>query len=321
MNTLKCIELFLLIIILILIYIYFKSIKKTERLSKYVIEEINDKKINKNIFLSKLANLLDKTIIKKFSKKFDKYIPMYYPNIESGLELYCIKFITCLLFLFSACLYMIFNSKILFSGELILTMVIGYFIPNVVLYIKYKIYRTRLENDFLKAIVTMNNAFKSGKNIYGAIDAVSEELDGVISNEFSRMSLELSLGLDIEVVFKRFSERINIKEINYLTSTLTILKQTGGNIVKVFDSIEKSLYNKKELKLELKTLTAGSRIIIYTVSIVPALFILFINLVNPGYFKPFYTTYIGFSLMIIVITIYLIYIFLIRKILKVGNEL
>lgn len=321
MDTLRYIELFLLIILLILIYIFFKSIKKSDRLSKYTVEELSNTEINKNTFLKEIANILNKTILKNHSQKFNKYIPMYYPNIEDAMELYSTKIISSLLFLISGIIYMLFNSKLLSTSEIILTMVIGYFIPNIIFYIKYKLFRKKLENDFLKAIVTMNNAFKSGKNIYGAIDAVSEELDGVMANEFSRMSLELSFGLDIEIVFKRFSDRMNIKEINYLTSTLTILSKTGGNIVRVFDSIEKSLYNKKELKLELATLTAGSKIIIYTVSIVPVLFILFINLVNQDYFKPFFTTYIGFSLMVIVITIYLIYIFSIRKILKVGNDL
>ena len=40
----------------------------------------------------------------------------------------------------------------------------------------------------------------------------------------------------------------------YLSSSLTILNRTGGNIVAVFDSIEKTLFDKKKLKEELKRL-------------------------------------------------------------------
>ena len=95
-------------------------------------------------------------------------------------------------------------------------------------------YRNRLENDLLQAIIIMNNAFKSGRSISQAIELVTKELKGPIAEEFKKMSLELSFGLSIDVVFKRFGERVKIDEINYLTSSLSILNKTGGNIIKVF---------------------------------------------------------------------------------------
>jgi len=326
-NIIIYIQLSLLIILLIFCYILFKCIKKEERLAKYTVNLINSKnnlenKISTKYPFENIIKLLNKSkLIVKHSKKFDKYKMIYYPIIDSGIEIYSIKIFISMILGIIYCSFSLFKGNIINIYELSITFLIGYFIFNIILFIKYKIFRNKIENDFLKAIVVMNNAFKSGKNIYGAIDAVGIELDGVIANEFNRMSLELSFGLDIEIVFKRFSKRIKIKEVNYLTSTLSILNKTGGNIVKIFDSIEKNLYMKKELKLELVSLTSGSRIIIYAVSIIPILYIMFINLFNKDYFKPFFTTNLGFSLMAIAITIYILYILSIKKILKVGNNL
>ena len=189
--------------------------------------------------------------------------------------------------------------------------------PDIVYISKYKIHRNRVENDLLQAIIIMNNAFKSGRSITQAIALVTMELDGAISEEFKKMHLEISFGLSIDVVFKRFSERIKLEEVTYLTASLSILNKTGGNIIKVFSSIEKSLFDKKKLKLELASLTGSSKLIIYALFAVPILFVIFVSIINPGYFKVFYTTTLGGIVLGIIIIMYIIYIFVIQKIMKV----
>ena len=131
------------------------------------------------------------------------------------------------------------------------------------------------------------------------------------------MSLELSYGLGIDVVFKRFADRVNLEEVNYLTASLTILNKTGGNIIAVFESIEKSLFNKKKLRLELKSLTGSSKIIVYVLFAVPFLFILFVSLISPTYFVPFFTTKLGVFLLIGMIIYYIVFVICVRKIMKV----
>ena len=114
-----------------------------------------------------------------------------------------------------------------------------------------------------------------------------------------------------------FAERVQLEEITYLTASLTILNKTGGNIIKVFSSIEKSLFNKKKLKLELASLTGSSKIVVIALFLVPILFIVFVSILNPTYFVPLYTTKMGIVLMIIMILMYLVYIYFVRKIMKV----
>ena len=163
----------------------------------------------------------------------------------------------------------------------------------------------------------MNNAFKSGRSITQAVELVSKQLEGPISLEFNKMYMELNLGLEVEVVFERFYKRVKLEEIAYLTASLSVLNRTGGNIIKVFSSIEENLFNKKKLKLELLSLTGTSKIIVYVLYLVPALFILFISLISPGYFEPFYTTGLGLIFMSIILLLYLVYIVVVNKIMKV----
>ena len=148
-------------------------------------------------------------------------------------------------------------------------------------------------------------------------ELVSTELEGPIAEEFKKIALEISFGLDIEVVFKRFANRIDLEEAAYLTASLSITNKTGGNIIRVFDSIEQTLFNRKKLRLELISLTSSSKLIMYVLIVVPLLFVTVISLINPTYFIPLFSSPLGLILLSIIIIIYITYIIVVRKIVNV----
>lgn len=303
----------------------FRVVKLEERLDPYVIKPLqNDalstseklRRIYKqflNMFTSKLKKLVVAT---KYAKKLDKYAPVSGVH-QSGFDILSGKIIIACALTVMAITIKVFQFKLLGSMETLVVFVLGFFVLDIYLFAKYKVFRWNLESDFTAAITIMNNSFKSGRSISQAIDIVSTEVGGVIGSEFKRMSLELLYGLDIEQVFKRFAKRVELEEANYLTASLTILNKTGGDIIKVFSSIERSLFDKRKLRLELKSLTSGSRIIVYILLGIPFFFVLIINFISPGYFLPFITTDIGRILLLFMIIYYIIFVVVVRKIMKV----
>ena len=268
--------------------------------------------------ISKLNKILYKSeFLKKYSKKYTKYIRTNNQINKTSMDFISTKILCSILCIIIAIFAKTIKFKIFNSYDIYIPLVFGFFLPDFLYYYKYKTYRKKLENDLLQAIIIMNNAFKSGRSITQAITLVSNELEGPMAEEFKKMNLELSFGLGMDVVFNRLYERVKIDEVAYLTASLTILNQTGGNIVEVFKSIEKSLFNKKKLSLELKSLTSGSRMIVNVLMIVPVAFILLIWIINPLYFQPLLTTKLGLILCGIVFTYYILYIIVIRKLLKV----
>ena len=314
------------LLVLILIIRYLKSIRLEKRITKYSIEPIDDKTesvfdklfVHYRKLVSKVGKYLEKSVfLTKYSKSYEKYIGTVDKNYSKSIEFVASKIFMSIIFLLVAVFAKTIQGKVLNIYEAVLPLLVGFFLLDIIYFSKYKVYRARLENDLLQAIIIMNNAFKSGRSITQAIELVATELDGPIALEFKKMSLEISFGLSIEEVFRRFSKRIQLEEVTYLTASLSILNKTGGNIIKVFTSIEKNLFGKKKLKLELKSLTGSSRIIVYVLFIVPLLFILFISVIDPTYFMPLVTTPVGIIISTVTIIFYVIYIFVIRKIMKV----
>lgn len=323
---LQLIILTILVVVSGMILRYRHSLKLEKRVSKYSVDAIDDHTISifdqMGIFFQKwnhrLSLVLSKSVfLKKYGERYEKYVVLSKSFYQSGMDFVAMKLTLGLGFIGIALLSKTIQYQLMSVYESFFPFLVGFFLLDILYYSKYKIYRNTLENDLLQAIIIMNNAFKSGRSITQAIDLVTHELKGPIGEEYKKMSLELSFGLSIDQVFKRLSDRIGLEEITYLTASLTILNQTGGNIIQVFNSIEKSLFNKKKLKLELASLTGSSKMIVYVLYVVPLLFVAFISLVSPSYFAPFYTTTIGLIFLGIMIVIYVAYIWVVQKIMKV----
>ena len=150
-----------------------------------------------------------------------------------------------------------------------------------------------------------------------AIATVKKELDGPIADEFKKIHLDITYGLSLEVVFNRFYERVKLEEAKYIASALTLLNKTGGNIVRVFSSIEKSIFDKKKLNNELQSLTATSIFVFRILVALPFVFSLIIFILNPTYFTPLFTTGLGILLFLLILLLFILFVLTIKKVLKV----
>ena len=195
--------------------------------------------------------------------------------------------------------------------------IVGFFITDIYLIFNNKQKHKELENNLLEAVIIMNNAFKSGKNILEAIEIVKNELNGPLKDEFKKVYLDLNYGLDIDVVFNRFYDRVKLDDIKYISSSLTLLNQTGGNIVKVFNSIENNFYDKKVLNEELEALTSSSKLMYKMLMFIPIIIVIVLFSLNPLYFLPLFNSAVGIIIIIFALILYISYAIIINRITKV----
>lgn len=326
-NTLNVIQFIIVVSLFIVIILLFReniSIKHERRIGRYAIEPINKnfsslfdnlKKWYDNL-IRKIRRPLSKSfIIKKLSKRYEKY-EIYGENNKS-IDYVINKILIGLLFILLVIFSLTLQGKMVKLLELFIYFILGYFILDLYLiYIKKR--RIKLiEGQMLRAIIIMNNAFKSGKSTLQAVEIASKELDEPINHEFEKMYRDMKYGLAVDTVFERFAKRIDIEEARYVSSSLTILNKTGGNIVKVFSSIEKTLFSKKKLNEELKNLTASSNMIVKLLLVVPIVFVGIIYVLNPSYFAPLFSSPLGYMIILLIILMFIVYVWFLQKIMKV----
>ena len=298
------------------------TIKLEKRISRYTIKGSRHKydKSYYDIVLDSYNNFVKKQrkkinkLVPTLVRKYDKYVT---DGSIRAADYVTHKIVLSILFVILTIVASVIQGSFISSFQFLISMILGFYILDLVLIITGKFKKKKIENDMLRAIMIMNSAFKSGKSTIQAVEIASEKLPKPISSEFKRMHQEMKYGLSVDVVFDRFAKRMNLEEAEYLSSSLTILNRTGGNIVAVFNSIEKTLFDKKKLKEELKNLTSVSNLLVKILLLVPVFIVLVIYILNPNYFDPFFESTLGYILVVIVLILFIVYAYLLQKVIKV----
>lgn len=321
------------IVIILVIFIFVTLLirysiaqKKERRISSYSLLPLKDNNIPLGDKIKKFYLLLVKknrkylkriNYFNKKSKKYEKYIKYKHRDEIVAIDFITNKLIITLLFVLLAVLSSIFNNKGLTIISLLVNLILGYYLLDIFLFFYYKRQTKLIDNELLRAIIVMNNAFKSGKSTLQALNIAASELPEPISDEFKKMYLDMKYGLSVDAVFDRFAKRVDLEEAVYLSSSLTILNKTGGNIVEVFSSIERTLFDKKKLNEELKNISASPNMIIKVLFIIPIVFVLIIYILNPNYFKPLFESTLGYMIIGIMVLMFIIYVVLLKRIMKI----
>lgn len=327
-------ELFIMQMILIFVILTFvlqfmkinRAVTLEKRISKYTVEPINGKadsifdKLTKNYegAIASLNSILSHShVLKDYSKKYNKYIEYSSLGKFNPMSFISMK----ILIITGLLLLVVFSNLLRYSDftffQFFSSFCVGFFLPDIVLFIKQKRREKQIDEDMIKAIIIMNSAFKSGRTTIQAIEIVKNELSGPIGEEFKKMYIDISFGLSLDVVFQRFSKRIDNDDAKYISASLTILNKTGGDIVKVFSSIEKSLFDRRKIRNELKSLTASSEVMFKLLTIAPFVISLVIFILNPSYFNPLFSTTPGLIVLGLIILIFIMYIYFIKRMMKI----
>lgn len=317
----------ILVMIFVLIIIIFLirqniALRYERRIGKYSVEPVNSENTSvlEGLMLryKKLVKKLrkyTKKIFPKTSLKYEKYV-IYGEDMEAT-DFVTNKIIISFVLLSLEIIDSIFKWERISLLSVLIVLTFGFYILDICLIYDRRKRKKSIENDMLRAIIIMNNAFKAGKSTIQAVEIASKELPEQINMEFKKMYRDMKYGLSTEIVFDRFAKRINIEEARYLSSSLTILNKTGGNIINVFSSIEKTLFDKKKLKEELKNSTASSNAVVKILLLVPFIFVAIIYFVSPGYFDPLFSSTIGYIILFIMALMFMAYAYLLQKIIKV----
>ena len=327
MLTLSIIISIIILLLVIVIYKFLKirvSIRIANRIDKFALKvpsknepTIGDD-LNSEVFalISKISNILSKSAyFTKRANKYDRYSAIK-KNPNYKFDVYSIKILIGILVFLVYMITSVLNRNFELPLGLVF-LILGYFVTDIYLEVLNQIRIKNIESDLLKAIIIMNNAFKSGLNISNALDVVITDLDGPVRDEFILIKKDLASGIDTSEAFNRFYKRVKLDDAQYISSSLSILNVTGGNITYMFSNIEEALTNKKKLKDELKAMTASSLLVYRVLTFMPFILIFIILMLNKSYFNPLFNNIFGVVAIILALILYTVYIFIIRKILKV----
>lgn len=211
-------------------------------------------------------------------------------------------------------LAMSFGSSILmFSLFVYLGMlVIGFILALVVAYIgwkapkpivdyfeekRVKLYQTQM----VDALNLLANGIRAGLSMPQAIGMVVDELPPPVSQEFNLILQQAKIGVPLEEALENLNKRVKTQDNQMFVTSVNILRETGGNLAEVFDTIVFVIRERVRLQQKIETYVAQGMFQGFVIFAMPYAQIAINGSSDPEYLRLMFTTPLGIIMFILIV--------------------
>jgi tight adherence protein B len=130
---------------------------------------------------------------------------------------------------------------------------------------------------------------KAGLPAVESMRIVGQEMGGPIAQEFTHITDGLKMGGEFDDVLWGAAERIDLPEFNFFVITLTIQRETGGNLGETLENLSDMLRKRRQVRLKVKALSSEAKASAMIIGSLP--FVLFgvLYALNPEYVMTLFT--------------------------------
>ncbi|QQS13064.1 MAG: type II secretion system F family protein [Rhodospirillales bacterium] len=157
----------------------------------------------------------------------------------------------------------------------------------------------RFNAQFPDAIDLIVRALRSGIPIQEAIASVSREVGDPTGALFRQIMNEMKLGVTLEDAFWRVAESIRAQEFNFLIISMSIQRETGGNLGETLYNLGKLLRDRRQMRLKIKAFSSEARTTSIIMGSLPFVIGGVIYLMNPEYISSLFTDPRGLMMLLI----------------------
>ncbi len=167
-------------------------------------------------------------------------------TVQRCLRNYSI-YLACLFLLGPFLLYPSLGGGVVFG---LLFLFIGWKLPGKAINIMHKRRVKKFVLQMVDGLSLMSNSLRSGLNVNQALQLVSDELANPISQEFNLVLSQNKLGQTLEDAMSNLAVRLPADDVEMFTTSVNILKETGGNLAETFETISYTI--RERIKVESK---------------------------------------------------------------------
>lgn len=169
--------------------------------------------------------------------------------------------------------------------------IIALFFPTIKLNFKIEKRFMDFSKQFPDALSMIASSLRAGHPLFSAIGIVSEEMPKPISDIFSTVQKDITLGIDTKEAFYSMTKKMPQSiDLRFFITAVLIQKEVGGNLAEVLDKLATTIRERYKLLGQLRAQTAQTRLSGIVVGIVPIVVMLLVFFTNPDYIKPMFTT-------------------------------
>ncbi|MBD7918392.1 type II secretion system F family protein [Cellulomonas sp. Sa3CUA2] len=161
------------------------------------------------------------------------------------------------------------------------------------------------------------NGAQAGLGIRRSIELAAREMDEPASSELQQVASEMAIGQTLQGALGHLAERLPSRELVVLVQTLVIQGKAGGALVSALQNIATTLDERRQLRREITTATAGATFSGYAVAGIGAFAVVVMNMLQPGALDTMLGTLPGQITVVLAAIMFAVGFVMIRQITKV----
>jgi tight adherence protein B len=167
------------------------------------------------------------------------------------------------------------------------------------------------------ALTLLSNGLRAGLSVPQSIQMVVDELPNPISQEFNLILQQNKIGVPLEECFDNLNKRVPTEDNEMFVTSVNILRETGGNLAEVFDTITQVIRERVRLQQKIDTFVAQGKFQGGTIFMMPFIMLMLFSATDPKSVEPLFSTIIGNIFLIAAFGLDLLGGYVILKIVKI----
>lgn len=173
------------------------------------------------------------------------------------------------------------------------------------------------ESQMVDAMQLLANGIRAGLSLPQSLGMVVDEMPQPISQEFNMILQQNKIGVPLEECFEGLVKRIPTEDNEMFVASVNILRETGGNLAEVFDTIVDVIRERVRLKQKIDTYIAQGMFQGATIFAMPWAIGVIFAFNDPEMMKPMVTHPLGWVALFLILGFDLAGGFVILKIVKI----
>ncbi len=167
-----------------------------------------------------------------------------------------------------------------------------------------------LARQFLDGMQSVSVALAAGYSVETAFAEALKELgtmyekDDMIVREFRYIVIQLGMNRNLEELLLYLAVRSGVEDIRNFADIFSAAKRTGGNLIAIIRSTVLMASQKEETKREIDTCLSAKKMEQNIMSAVPALILVYVQTVSPGFLDGMYHNPAGVVIMSACLAVY-----------------
>jgi tight adherence protein B len=175
-----------------------------------------------------------------------------------------------------------------FLLALLVGLAVGLGLPHKVISILINRRVAQFTARFPDAIELLVRGLRSGLPITETLAVVGQEVPGPVGLEFRLIGDRIRIGRTMEAAMQETADRLGNPEFQFFTITLSIQRETGGNLAETLANLADVLRKRAQMKLKIKAMSSESKASAYIVGSLPFFVFGAVYFMNPVYLMGFF---------------------------------